>query len=55
VPATCLTQCLRDQDKAFANFFSRRARYPRYKRMRLAASLRFQVRRESSGRYSLAA
>lgn len=25
VPATCLTQCLRDQDRAFANFFARRA------------------------------
>src|SRR5262249_20112769 len=29
VPATVLTQCLRDQDRAFQNFFARRARYPR--------------------------
>src|SRR6266404_3547477 len=32
VPATCLTQCLRNQDAAFRNFFARRARYPRFKR-----------------------
>jgi len=42
VPATCLTQCLRDQDAAFRNFFSRRARYPRFKRKSSCASLRFQ-------------
>ena len=42
VPATCLTQCLRDQDAAFRNFFARRARYPRFKRRSAAASLRFQ-------------
>jgi putative transposase len=42
VPATCLTQCLRDQDAAFRNFFAKRARYPRYKRKGLAGSLRFQ-------------
>src|SRR5882757_8371310 len=42
VPATCLTQCLRDQDAAFRNFFAARARYPRFKRRRIAGSLRFQ-------------
>jgi putative transposase len=42
VPATCLTQCLRDQDRAFSNFFARRCRYPRYKGKRLSGSLRFQ-------------
>ena len=42
VPATCLTQCLRDQDSAFRNFFARRTRYPRFKRKNAAASLRFQ-------------
>ena len=42
VPATCLTQCLRDQDVAFGNFFARRARYPKFKRKNAAASLRFQ-------------
>jgi putative transposase len=42
VPATCLTQCLRDQDAAFRNFFTRRAHYPGFKRKSAAASLRFQ-------------
>jgi len=42
VPATCLTQCLRDQDRAFANFFAHRARYPKFKRKCAAGSLRFQ-------------
>lgn len=42
VPATCLTQCLRDQDGAFANFFARHAGYPRFKRKRISGSLRFQ-------------
>ena len=42
VPATCLTQCLRDQDSAFRNFFARRARYPKFKRKSAATSLRFQ-------------
>jgi putative transposase len=42
VPATCLTQCLRDQDTAFRNFFAQRARYPRFKRKSRCGSLRFQ-------------
>jgi len=42
VPATCLTQCLRNQDRAFANFFAHRARYPKFKRKCASASLRFQ-------------
>ena len=42
IPATALTQCLRDQDNAFRNFFAQRARYPRFKRKGLAARLRFQ-------------
>ena len=42
VPATCLTQCLRDQDAAFHNFFARRARYPRFKGKSTSGSLRFQ-------------
>src|SRR6266702_2278845 len=42
VPATCLTQCLRNQDAAFRNFCARRARYPKFKRRSAAASLRFQ-------------
>jgi len=42
VPATCLTQCLRDQDVAFRNFFARRARHPRFKGKSISGSLRFQ-------------
>jgi putative transposase len=42
VPATCLTQCLRDQDRAFRNYFAGRAQYPRFKRKGSAGSLRFQ-------------
>jgi putative transposase len=42
VPATMLTQCLRDQDRAFTNFFAGRTRYPRFKRKSIAGSLRFQ-------------
>ena len=42
VPATCLVQVLRDQDRAFGNFFAKRAKYPRRKRRGTAAALRFQ-------------
>jgi putative transposase len=42
VPATALTQCLRDQDRAFSGFFTRRTRYPRFKPKRGRQSLRFQ-------------
>ena len=43
VPATVLAQVLRDQDRAFSNFFAKRARYPRFKRRTEAASIRFQL------------
>jgi putative transposase len=42
VPATALTQCLRDQDRAFSRFFASRARYPRFKAKGRRHSLRFQ-------------
>ena len=42
IPATMLTQCLRDQDRAFGNFFARRTRYPRFKRKSTGGSVRFQ-------------
>lgn len=42
VPARCLTQCLRDQDRAFANFCAKRAKYPRFKCRGTLRSLRFQ-------------
>jgi putative transposase len=42
IPATVLTQCLRDQDAAFRSFFAGRARYPRFKRKSTSGSVRFQ-------------
>ena len=42
VPATCLTQALRDLDTAFKNFFEGRAKYPKRKKKRLGGSVRFQ-------------
>ena len=42
IPSTILTQCLRDQDAAFRNFFGGRARYPRFKRKSTSGSVRFQ-------------
>jgi putative transposase len=42
VPATALTQCLRDQDCAFSRFFARRSRYPRFKARGGRQRLRFQ-------------
>ena len=42
IPATCLTQTLRDQDRAFSNFFAKRARYPKFKPRRTGGALRFQ-------------
>lgn len=43
VPAVILTQSLRDQDRAFTNFFAKRARYPRFKKRKSSASVRFQI------------
>jgi putative transposase len=42
IPATCLSQSLRDQDAAFRNLFSGRSRYPRFKAKRTTGNLRFQ-------------
>jgi putative transposase len=42
VPATALTQCLRDQDRAFSRFFAGHARYPSFKAKRGRQSIRFQ-------------
>ena len=42
-PATVLTQKLRDQDRAFANFFADRAGYPKFRKRRAAQSIRFQL------------
>ena len=42
IPATALTQTLRDLDRAFTNFFAKRAQYPRIKKRRHGGRLRFQ-------------
>ena len=41
--STVLTQSLRDLDRAYANFFARRARYPRWKKKHAPQSVRFQL------------
>lgn len=52
VPAMVLIQTLRDQDRAFSNFFEKRARYPRFKKRRHAATVRFQMdQRKVAGTY----
>ena len=39
----CLTQCLRDQDQAFKNFFEKRGRYPRFKSRYDRQAVRYQL------------
>ena len=41
--ATCLTQCLIDQDQAFKNFFEKRASYPKFKSRYDRQSVRYQL------------
>jgi putative transposase len=41
--STVLTQALIDQDKAFANFFAKRAKYPRFKKRHDGQSVRYQL------------
>ena len=43
VPSTVLTQALRDQDRAFRNFFAGRASYPQFKARHHDQSIRFQI------------
>ena len=42
-PSTVLTQKLRDQDRAFANFFAGRAKYPRFRKRRTTQAIRLQL------------
>lgn len=42
-PSTVLAQKLRDQDRAFANFFAGRAKYPKFRKPRFARAIRFQL------------
>jgi len=41
--AGCLTQALIDQDKAFKNFFEKRAKYPKFKSRHSKQSIRYQL------------
>jgi putative transposase len=41
--STVLVQTLADQERAFQNFFARRARYPKFKRREHAQSIRYQL------------
>lgn len=43
VASTVVTQSLRDLDRAYRNFFQKRARYPRFKKRRMAQSIRYQL------------
>lgn len=43
VPATLIVQKLRDQDRAFSNFFAGRAQYPRFRRRGHNESVRVQL------------
>jgi putative transposase len=40
--STVLTQTLRDQDRAFQNFFAGRTSYPKFKKKHHAQSIRYQ-------------
>ena len=43
IPRTVLAQKLRDQDRAFKNFFAGRSKYPRYRKRRMAQSIRLTL------------
>jgi putative transposase len=43
VSSVTLVQKLRDQDRAFVNFFTKRAKYPRFKKRSHAQSVRYQI------------
>ena len=51
VPATISSQVLRDQDKAFAHFFAKRAKYPKRKKLTSSQSIRFQLDQRVVGNY----
>ena len=51
-PSSVLQQALRDQDKAFTNFFQGRAKYPRFKKRTHKQSIRMTLdQRRISGQY----
>ena len=50
VPVSCLQQALRDQDRAFTNFFEKRARYPKFERRHGAQSARVTLNWRHTGK-----
>lgn len=59
LPREPFNQVLRDQERAFANFFAKRAQYPRFRRRAVPHGIRFtldqrceQVERGSDGRWA---
>src|SRR5258708_2850779 len=51
VSSTVLTQSLRDLDRAFEAFYSKRARYPRFKKRREEQAVRYQLDGRLKGSY----
>lgn len=49
IPSSALQQKLRDQDKAFANFFAGRAKYPRFRKRAHAAAIRLALDTRHAG------
>lgn len=41
--STVITQALRDQDRAFSNFYARRSSYPKFKSKRGPQSVHYQL------------
>lgn len=48
--STVITQALRDQDRAFASFYAKRAGYPKFKKKRGPQSVRYQLDQRQIGR-----
>ena len=45
----CLQEAVRDLDRAFQNFFTHRARYPRFKKRKTMYGMTYRTRNQSSG------
>ena len=52
VASTVVTQSLRDLDRGFRNFFLKRTRYPRFKKRRMAQSVRYQLDPRQKGTWA---
>ena len=45
----CLQEAVRDLDRAFQNFFARRAKYPRFKKRKTMYGMTYRTRNQSNG------